>query len=407
MKTIIQAFCLVTMTTVVTVTAQTTTSPGQSATKDTVKSVETIAAFFKEQAFGTPVLPETVKTRSVQREFKSSKGLELRLAINFEFNSDALNSQSKQQLDNLAEVLKSPKFNQLKIELAGHTCDIGSTQYNMDLSSRRISSAVAYLIEQHGIARSRISSKPYGEKMPLIRNATTEKERAVNRRVVTYLPRNRGAIEDMLRGLTDHSPLKGFSWAVFRYGRGQKAELVKYDGSSVLHSSEEYRVMLRPALRKYVYIFQQDSHGNGQWLFPRRDLPWTNPLEPGEYWLPSASKVFVLDYNVGMETIYVVVTDEPATDLENVMDQHSANLFSRAIAQTIKTRGLKKIRIGPINKTQIGLAAVETNVIVISSGKPLATKDTDGLIVRKPQEHIANIMAQYSEFYMELKFEHK
>lgn len=375
----------------------------QQSDQERVKSVEEIAAFFKNQT--KVIFPDSIrKSRGVHGNYKEGQ-LVLSLALNFTLDSDVLNAKSKQQLDNLAAVMKSPELGQLKIELAGHTCDLGSATYNLELSRRRIESAANYLVEHHGIVADRISRRAHGEELPLIPSATTEAEREVNRRVVTYLPENRDAIEKMLA-----EPLyyKGFRWAMYHY-RNNQQELISYDGSSVLYSNEEYRILLRPALRKYVYIFQQDSNGNGQWLFPRQGLPWSNPLKPGEYWLPNESEVFVLDENVGKETIHFVVTNEPVTELESMIDQHSSNLFTEAIEKTIKTRGLKKIRIGPRKQSGNGAAAdsAKTNVIIISPGQAEPVADTDGLTLGNPNDNIARVMAQHREFYMELSFAHR
>ncbi len=351
--------------------------------QDKIKSPAEIKSFFK-------------KSRSVEADFQISD-LELRLAMSFELDSDTLNKKSQTQLDNLASVLLEPEFSALTIELAGHTCDLGDANYNLQLSSRRVQHAFEYLVDKHRISPNRITTRAYGESRPLIIGARKESERAVNRRVVTYLTENRETIEKMLDAIPYNL---GFRWAVFRYTKDNKAELIEYDGSSILKSDDAYRVFLRPARRKYVYIFQEDSRGKNQWLFPRKDLEYSNPLEPGEYFLPSRSKVFVLDDNVGTESIYLVVTDEPAAELEALIDNDAPNLIAEAVKKTVLTRGLKKIRIGPpVDSTEVTL-----NTVVISP-------QTQELLVSKdlavPPKNVANIMAQYSEFFVVLEFEHR
>jgi outer membrane protein OmpA-like peptidoglycan-associated protein len=69
----------------------------------------------------------------------------------------------------------------MKIEINGHTDNIGSDQYNLNLSEKRANSVTDYLVE-NGIANQRLVAKGYGETMPKATNET-EEGRQVNRRV--------------------------------------------------------------------------------------------------------------------------------------------------------------------------------------------------------------------------------
>lgn len=61
----------------------------------------------------------------------------------------------------------------LRIEFSGHTDNIGSDAYNQDLSDRRATSVVNYLIEK-GVESSRMTHVGYGEKQPIDTNETPE-----------------------------------------------------------------------------------------------------------------------------------------------------------------------------------------------------------------------------------------
>jgi outer membrane protein OmpA-like peptidoglycan-associated protein len=354
--------------------------------QDTLKSPQEIADFLK-------------KSRSLKKETKLSN-LEMRLAIHFDFDSFTLNPPAKLQLDNLAKVLLGPDFSTLSIELAGHTCDLGSTDYNDTLSRNRVESAKNYLITAYNINPSRISTWAYGERLPFIPGAKTEKERAINRRVVTYLPENRETIERLLR---DKPFEHGFSWGVFHYRKDNKVELIEYDGSSQLKSEDEYRVFLSSTRKKYVYLYQVDSRGKGEWLFPRNDIEFSNPVEPGEHFLPSREKVFVLDNNIGKESIFLVVTDEPVAELEMLFQNHSPELFSEVVTKTVKTRGLKNIKIGPPADS----TDTSENTVIMDPNPQSKPPRNDDLRQGIPKDNIVNIMAQYSEFFMVLEFGHK
>jgi OOP family OmpA-OmpF porin len=65
--------------------------------------------------------------------------------------------------------------------IKGHTCNIGTSEYNLGLSKRRASSVQSYLING-GIDAGRLESKGYGESQPVASNATKE-GREQNRRV--------------------------------------------------------------------------------------------------------------------------------------------------------------------------------------------------------------------------------
>ncbi|MEY5049861.1 MAG: hypothetical protein RLZZ175_3220 [Bacteroidota bacterium] len=86
---------------------------------------------------------------------------------------------NNEELNELAQILKDhPTF---QIQLTGHTDDVGSDEYNNNLSNHRAEWAMNYLIGK-GIAPSRLTAKGFGKKQPIVSNRT-EKGRALNRRV--------------------------------------------------------------------------------------------------------------------------------------------------------------------------------------------------------------------------------
>lgn len=99
--------------------------------------------------------------------------------VNFEFDSAVLTSEAKTTLNAVAAQLKGSP--QLKVEVAGHTCDLGSDQYNLSLSQRRAESVVQYLSGM-GVARGSLTAKGYGEAKPVADNQAPG-GREQNRRV--------------------------------------------------------------------------------------------------------------------------------------------------------------------------------------------------------------------------------
>ena len=98
--------------------------------------------------------------------------------IQFEYNSSALTEDSRQGIQMLTDFLQ--RNPDLKVELAGHTDNVGGESYNLKLSSERADSVRNALIS-NGIDGSRLTAKGYGASRPVVPNDSDE-HRALNRR---------------------------------------------------------------------------------------------------------------------------------------------------------------------------------------------------------------------------------
>ncbi len=96
------------------------------------------------------------------------------------FNSGKwdVKSDSYAELDRLVALLSD--ITSLKIEISGHTDNIGSVSFNELLSQRRADAVVNYLAGK-GVDKKRLSAKGYGQSKPVDSNNTAE-GRALNRR---------------------------------------------------------------------------------------------------------------------------------------------------------------------------------------------------------------------------------
>ena len=83
--------------------------------------------------------------------------------IYYDYNKWNIRSDAKPALNKLVETLKR---NPIIIELGSHTDSRGTDEYNATLSDKRAKSAVDYILSK-GIKSTRISSRGYGESMPL------------------------------------------------------------------------------------------------------------------------------------------------------------------------------------------------------------------------------------------------
>ncbi len=107
-----------------------------------------------------------------------------KIAINdkvyFEFDSDEINPLSFPLLDKVADVIvKNPRLKRVRVD--GHTDNVGSDAYNMNLSGRRAKSVLKYLVG-HSVEGERLRSEGHGFRKPKTSNASA-RGRAINRRV--------------------------------------------------------------------------------------------------------------------------------------------------------------------------------------------------------------------------------
>ncbi len=98
----------------------------------------------------------------------------------FDFDGDSLVRDAFRELDRMIIIaIKNPD---MMFEISAHADERGSASYNQALTDRRLESTKAY-VEKKGFDTDRIVAKSYGKSRPLIRNARTEEEHRLNRRV--------------------------------------------------------------------------------------------------------------------------------------------------------------------------------------------------------------------------------
>lgn len=94
----------------------------------------------------------------------TERGLKIKISnIHFDFDSDRLKKQSFKILDRVDIILQ--KYGHYKVEIEGHTDDIGTEEYNLKLSERRAISVQNYLIKK-GIDKKRLTSVGRGKTVP-------------------------------------------------------------------------------------------------------------------------------------------------------------------------------------------------------------------------------------------------
>ncbi len=126
------------------------------------------------QPVGNKPLPLPTKMTPL----KSGKTIILK-NIYFDFNKATLKPASFFELNILAEILKKNK--DIRVEISGHTDNVGTNDYNLQLSRQRALTVKTFL-EEKGTPVSRLVTAGYGKTQPIADNATDE-GRALNRRV--------------------------------------------------------------------------------------------------------------------------------------------------------------------------------------------------------------------------------
>ncbi|HCQ99749.1 MAG TPA: hypothetical protein DIU48_10040 [Acidobacteria bacterium] len=98
--------------------------------------------------------------------------------MHFDFDRFTLRPGAARILDEAIAAMNDDP--ELSLTLEGHTCNIGTSEYNQALGERRASSVRDYLTSR-GIAANRLQTVAFGEERPMHDNAR-EETRRLNRR---------------------------------------------------------------------------------------------------------------------------------------------------------------------------------------------------------------------------------
>ena len=113
----------------------------------------------------------------------------------FDYDSDRIKPTAAENLRSLARSLNN--YPNTDLVIVGHTDNVGSDEYNNDLSQRRSRAAANYLASL-GVNPNRLRTHGRGESEPIAAN-TTDAGRQQNRRVEVAIFANAAAREDARR----------------------------------------------------------------------------------------------------------------------------------------------------------------------------------------------------------------
>ena len=133
---------------------------------------------------------------------------------------------------------------------------------------------------------------------------------------------------------------------------GRYTEVLITEGS-ILRSYDNLQVHLETNRPAYVYILLYDSQGKASQIFPDPKIDQRGSVE-GERKIvvPSKDLWFWLDENPGTETIYVLASEKPMSDIRSLLakmegaDESGKQRFSQEIKQRIVQRGLAVVAKG-------------------------------------------------------------
>ena len=98
--------------------------------------------------------------------------------VYFDFDRFSLTDAAQRILAQAVEAMKADPT--LRVRIEGHTCSIGTAEYNLALGDRRARSVQQYLVSS-GISADRLTTVSFGEEQPKYDNSR-EETRRLNRR---------------------------------------------------------------------------------------------------------------------------------------------------------------------------------------------------------------------------------
>jgi len=98
--------------------------------------------------------------------------------VQTDFDRYTLRPEATRVLDEAVTALREDPT--LRVNIEGHTCNIGTAEYNLALGDRRATAVRDYLVSR-GVTANRLTTVSYGEERPKYDNAR-EETRRLNRR---------------------------------------------------------------------------------------------------------------------------------------------------------------------------------------------------------------------------------
>jgi hypothetical protein len=115
-------------------------------------------------------------------------------------------------------------------------------------------------------------------------------------------------------------------WHAFgqRLEAGGWREFIVQDGST-LYSGDQFRLVFSPSQDCYAYVIALNADTTTSVLFPNEAIQTDNRVRGGvSYEIPDGINWFTLDESTGAETIYLLASHDPLTNLKQYMEADPA-----------------------------------------------------------------------------------
>jgi CHAT domain-containing protein len=149
---------------------------------------------------------------------------------------------------------------------------------------------------------------------------------------------------------------------------GSYTEVLVNEGS-VLRSYDNFQVHLETNRPAYVYILLYDSQEKASQLFPDPKIHHPGFFEQGrKVVVPARDLWFWLDEHTGTETIYVLTSEKPMSDIQGLLAKMEAvddDAGKKRVAQEIKQR------IATVQRGIGGITKGQTVTYTLSDGKKI------------------------------------
>src|SRR5215471_970881 len=148
---------------------------------------------------------------------------------------------------------------------------------------------------------------------------------------------------------------------------GSYTEVLVNEGS-VLRSYDNFQVHLETNRPAYVYILLYDSQERASQLFPDPKIDQRGFLEQGrKVVVPARDLWFWLDEHTGTETIYVLTSEKPMSDIQGLLAKMETvdDAGKNRVAQEIKQR------IAIVQRGVGGITKGQTVTYTLSDGKKI------------------------------------
>ncbi len=272
--------------------------------------------------------------------------------VTFEKSKALLRADGKRQIQEMLKAMNaSEDLRGVRFLIEGHTCSLGESSYNVDLSLKRARAVRDFLVNEMKVSPTRLDITGWGEERPWKSN-TTEEGQQVNRRV-DFVKLESASMPPVSRGMRSavvpQDEDRFFESQVWGIPNGSIEPVKLSPANNVLYSDDTFQLRLTVREGSHIYILYVGASGKIQWLYPTEDIQYGRWHYFGdELMLPSDDEWYYLDNKTGKETFIVIASHEPLPD-------------PKGLPQLIRQNGGK----ADVLKTTLGTDKVQTDTLVI------------------------------------------